>query len=203
MSSLERALNLVTPHLIVRTGLLTDSPAILEYFVSNRAHLEPWEPKRPQDFYSLLYWHHTVTKSAQAFNEGRDVRFYIFEKNNPSKVIGAISLTAISRGVMQSANLGYAIDQKLQGKGYMTEALSAVIHYAFTELNLHRIAAGYNPINKRSGAVLSKLGFDTIGLARDYLLINNQWVDHILTQKINPEFRPINTEELTEDKSSQ
>lgn len=54
---------------------------------------------------------------------------------------------------------------------------------------MHRIMAGYMPSNKRSEAVLMKMGFQREGYAKNYLLINGKWEDHNLTALINPDWR--------------
>ncbi len=72
----------------------------------------------------------------------------------------------------------------------MTEALQVAISYVFTELNMHRIMASYIPHNQRSGMLLKRLGFVVEGYARDYLMINGQWQDHILTSLTNYKWKP-------------
>jgi hypothetical protein len=57
-------------------------------------------------------------------------------------------------------------------------------------LKLHRIMANYMPSNHRSAAVLRRCGFSVEGLARDYLRIHGEWHDHVLTSRINPQWRP-------------
>jgi hypothetical protein len=54
----------------------------------------------------------------------------------------------------------------------------------------HKIMANYMPSNNRSAAVLRRCGFTVEGLARDYLRINGEWRDHVLTSRINPQWRP-------------
>ena len=71
----------------------------------------------------------------------------------------------------------------------MTAALQATIEYMFNELNIHRIMANYMPHNNASARVLEKLGFVIEGQARDYLRINGQWRDHILTSLTNHNWR--------------
>jgi ribosomal-protein-alanine N-acetyltransferase len=46
--------------------------------------------------------------------------------------------------------------------------------------------ANYMPTNKRSGNLLERLGFTVEGYAKDYLLINGSWRDHLLTSGTNP-----------------
>ena len=68
----------------------------------------------------------------------------------------------------------------------MYEALNVAITYIFEQQRLHRIMANYIPGNERSGKLLAKLGFEIEGRAKQLLLINGQWEDHILTSLINP-----------------
>jgi ribosomal-protein-alanine N-acetyltransferase len=71
----------------------------------------------------------------------------------------------------------------------MTEALKPALRFMFMDMNLHRIGANYMPRNQRSGNLLRRLGFVVEGYARDYLLINGTWEDHILTSLTNPAWR--------------
>ena len=67
----------------------------------------------------------------------------------------------------------------------MSEAIKKAIDYMFCEQNIHRIMANYMPSNTRSAKLLKKLGFTIEGLAKDYLLINGKWEDHVLTSLTN------------------
>lgn len=78
---------------------------------------------------------------------------------------------------------------KWQGKGLMFEALSAAIRYMQRTQHIHRIMVNYMPHNKRSGDLLARLGFEK-GYAKDYLLIDGQWRDHVLTALTTPDWTP-------------
>jgi ribosomal-protein-alanine N-acetyltransferase len=71
----------------------------------------------------------------------------------------------------------------------MLEAVRGAVAYAFGSLGLHRVTANYMPRNRRSGSVLRRAGFVVEGYARDYLLINGRWEDHMLTAIVNREER--------------
>jgi ribosomal-protein-alanine N-acetyltransferase len=71
----------------------------------------------------------------------------------------------------------------------MVEAVGAAVGYAFAVLRLHRVMANYMPHNVRSAAVLRRAGFTVEGYARDYLLINGRWEDHVLTGIVNPDWK--------------
>ena len=92
---------------------------------------------------------------------------------------GEINLTAIQRGPFQSAYVGYWIDEKHAGNGYMPEALVALARFAFDDLQLHRIQIAIIPRNKPSRRVVEKLGIREEGIALRYLEINGVWEDHV------------------------
>ena len=75
-------------------------------------------------------------------------------------VIGACSL------MMQDATpeLGYWLGLPYWGKGYATEALHAVIDYAFTDLAYTSLQAGARVTNPASRRVLEKCGFQWTGV---------------------------------------
>ena len=92
---------------------------------------------------------------------------------------GEINLTAIQRGPFQSAYVGYWIDEKHAGNGYMPEALVVLTRFAFDELQLHRIQIAIIPRNLASRRVVEKLDIREEGVAVRYLEINGVWEDHV------------------------
>jgi ribosomal-protein-alanine N-acetyltransferase len=62
----------------------------------------------------------------------------------------------------------------------MSEALPAVVHYAFNELDLSRLEAACLPKNIASRKVLEKSGFKYEGVAQSYLQIAGRWRNHVL-----------------------
>jgi [ribosomal protein S5]-alanine N-acetyltransferase len=66
------------------------------------------------------------------------------------------------------AEVGYGVAPAYWRRGLMTAALSAVIDYGFSALDLNKIEAGVNPNNVRSSGLLRKLGFELEGTLRDH-----------------------------------
>ena len=64
--------------------------------------------------------------------------------------------------------VGYAIAQKFQRKGYATEAAEACLDYGFEQLNLKKIAAVTRPENESSRRVMEKIGMKYDGLGKFY-----------------------------------
>lgn len=183
---------LESKRIILRLAGLDDVPAIIRYYTENKIHLAPFEPLRFSGFYTESYWYEQVKQALYEFRIDRSLQLFLFTKENENAIIGSVNFRNFIRGVFQSCTLGYSLAEASQGKGYMTEALEVAISYVFAQLNTHRIMASYLPHNQRSGRLLKRLGFVVEGYARDYLLINGQWQDHILTSLINPNWKPSN-----------
>lgn len=62
--------------------------------------------------------------------------------------------------------MGYCIGQDWRRQGYTSEALEAVIRFAFTELGANRVAAIHNVQNPHSGGVILKCGMQKEGVIR-------------------------------------
>jgi RimJ/RimL family protein N-acetyltransferase len=78
-----------------------------------------------------------------------------------------------------TAAIGYWLGREYWGRGYMTEAAAAVVHFAFETLKLPSLESGYLTDNAASAAVLAKLGFVETGKSRKYCLALDREVDHI------------------------
>lgn len=72
----------------------------------------------------------------------------------------------------------------------MYEALQPALRYMQRQQRMHRIMANYMPHNQRSGNLLARLGFVREGYAKNYLLIDGKWQDHVLTALTNNDWTP-------------
>ncbi len=79
--------------------------------------------------------------------------------------IGSISVVRQNDRV-EEAEIGYCIGSQWWHRGIMTEALSAVIDYLFTEVGMNRVAARHDPNNPHSGGVMRKCGMKYEGTNR-------------------------------------
>lgn len=178
-----------TSKTIIRLGCLQDLDSIVGYFKRNRKHLERWFPTFAKDFFTGKYWENRIQNSLDEFKKDQTMRFFAFDRNKKTQVIATINYTQIFRGPFHACYLGYGIDAGYEGKGIMSEAVSASIEFAFQKKNIHRIMANYLPVNSRSGNLLKRLGFQVEGYAREYLLVKGVWEDHILTSLTNPSWK--------------
>jgi [ribosomal protein S5]-alanine N-acetyltransferase len=166
-----------------------DAKEALRYYKENDAHLAPFSPLWPEDFFTLDFWHKQVERNIEEAYTDKSLRLFVFEKGDNKRVIASIGFGGFLRNAANFCYLGYGLARDKQGLGYMTESIPAAIQFVFNDLNMHRIMANYMPTNERSGKLLKRLGFTVEGYARDYLFLNGKWQDHILTSLTNPNWR--------------
>ena len=150
---------------------------------ASRKFLEPWEPEWQDDELTRAGFRYRLHVYDKLSQEERSQALFIFSTKS-NVLMGAINLNNIRRGVAQTATLGYWIGEDFAGKGYMTNALQALISYALGDLGLHRLEAACLPTNHASIAILKKTGFEREGFAKSYLKIAGKWQDHILFAKL-------------------
>ncbi len=73
--------------------------------------------------------------------------------------------------------LGYWIGVPYWNKGFATEAGRAVLSFAFTRLDLNRVAADHFAGNPASGRVMQKLGMTQEGVLRQLFCKDGQFLD--------------------------
>ena len=104
-------------------------------------------------------------------------QFFVRERDT-GRLTGVFELSEITRGILQSAYLGFYAMVTHEGQGYMQEGLQLVLRHAFRGLRLHRVEANIQPANKRSITLVKRGGFRKEGLSRRYLKIGGRWRDH-------------------------
>ena len=110
--------------------------------------------------------------------------FGVFLKSD-NKPIGNIRLFNFHK-VHKRAELSFLFYEISEWeKGYATEAIEAIISYAFGTLKLHRICADYYNTNIASEKVFSKLGFQIEGVYKDHFWLDDRFVDSVRVAKIN------------------
>ena len=164
---------------MLRLPVVQDATAIAAYYRENGAHLQPWSPTWPEEIRSEAFWREQALQRRSDFVDGRGCAMFIFERQGGA-LVGNLSLSQIVGGPAQRCALGYGLAESAQGRGYMVEAVRAAVEFAFHDLHLHRVMASYMPHNRRSAQVLRRAGFVVEGYARDYLLVDGRWEDHLL-----------------------
>lgn len=162
-----------------------DAPRILEFYHSNSDIFEPYEPDKPDNFYSLEYQVTMAKLEYENFLRGKSARFWISRKSQPDIPIGCISFNNIVKGSFLSCTIGYKIHKSHQGIGYATEAVEFLTGRMFEDVGLHRIEAYIHPDNHSSIALAEKCGFTFDGIAKEYVFMKGTWTDHLRYTLLN------------------
>ena len=80
----------------------------------------------------------------------------------------------------RQAITGYTFASDAQGKGYATEAMTALLDYTFNTLGVHRVMADALAENSRSVRLLERLGFRREGYFRQSEWFEGQWADDVI-----------------------
>lgn len=90
---------------------------------------------------------------------------WCLELKENKKVIGTIDVVGIDAKI-ERAEIGYCMSKAYWNKGIMTEALTAVIDFLFSEVDFNRIVAKHHINNPASGKVMMKSGMQFEGVER-------------------------------------
>lgn len=158
-----------------------DVPGLTAAYVRNRDYLLPWEPARPEDFFTTCGQQDAVVRNVAEQAAGRG--FFWVLVDGPH-IVGRISLNNVVKGAFLNGDVGYWVAEDHQGRGVASAAVEAVCQMATNDLGLHRIQAATLIDNMASQTVLERNLFTRIGVAPRYLRISGRWQDHILFQRI-------------------
>jgi [ribosomal protein S5]-alanine N-acetyltransferase len=106
-----------------------------------------------------------------------------------NKIIGTATLfnLSLSNG---RAEIGYAMGSAHWGKGYMNEALRALVEHGFNVMNLRRLEADVDPRNTASILTLERLGFKREGFLRERWHVNGEIQDAFFYGLLRHEWEP-------------
>ena len=107
-----------------------------------------------------------VERRAAAFRRQERIRWAIARREDDA-VLGSCGYVHWDRE-SRRAEVGYELHPDWQGRGLMYEALTAMLSFGFTQMDLNRVEALVVPENEPSLRLLRRLGFEEEGLLRDY-----------------------------------
>ena len=117
--------------------------------------------------------------------QDRNSVFLAIVRRDTEQHIGNIKLGPID-WVHHLADVGVLIgDKNCWGKGYATEAISLVVKFAFQELNLHKLTAGFYAANKGSEKAFKKNGFVVEGIRARHRLCEGSYMDTVILGLLN------------------
>ena len=114
-----------------------------------------------------------IANAARGEQEGTDVRLAI---ERDGVLIGQCGFFRWNP-TFRSAAIGYCLDDSAWGQGFGTEAVSAVLGWAFETLDLNRVQAELDTRNPASARLLEKLGFVREGTLREDCIVDGEVSD--------------------------
>ncbi len=175
----KRKVRIETERLTLRPPTHSDFRAWAALRQESEAFLIPWEPTWASDHLSRKAFTNRVYWAQRSTSNGTAMPLFILRRADEA-LVGAITLDHIKRGPAQSGITGYWTGAPFARQGYMREAIKAVVHHAFTVMDLSRIEAGCLPENAASRRLLEQCGYKYEGVAQSYLQINGRWRNHVL-----------------------
>ncbi|MBU3012091.1 GNAT family N-acetyltransferase [Polaribacter vadi] len=141
-----------------------------------------WEVSHTQAPFSRYVLKQYLENAHLDIYETKQLRLVI-EETSKKEQVGMIDLFDFNPQ-HKRAGIGILIHPFYQNKGYASEALSLLINYSFSYLNLHQLYANITSDNEKSLALFKKHNFAEVGLKKDWILSNRKFKDEILFQLI-------------------
>ena len=173
-----KAYRIETDRLVIRCYQPSDASKLKEAIDNSLDHLLPWMPwakNEPEDLETKI---NRLRQFRGWFDLDKDYVFGIFDKEEAS-LIGSTGLH--TRVGDAAREIGYWISAAYTGKGFATEAVSALTKVGFEIEDLERIEIHCSLVNLRSQNITRKLGYkleatllqravDTYGNPRDTMI---------------------------------
>jgi len=157
-------------------------PEDLEFIYNIENNEAIWEVSATQTPYSRFLIKQYLENAHQDIYEAKQLRLVITTYEND--VVGLIDLFDFDP---KNKKVGVGIliaDKKQRSKGYGSEALHLVCHYAFTHLDVHQLYANIAEDNLISVQLFEKQEFKTVGVKKDWNLVHGEFKNELLLQRI-------------------
>jgi ribosomal-protein-alanine N-acetyltransferase len=168
---------LKTERLRLRSLSLDDTAALFE--LRSHRSVKAFLPRSgPENHEATAEKIRTILKNEE---NGESVFWVICRPDNPA-VMGTICIWNLEPG-NRRGELGYEMFPDHHGKGFMTEALQAVLKYGFGSMKLHSVCAMTDAENQASIRLLEKAGFEKEGHFREAVFYNDRFHDQVVYTK--------------------
>lgn len=164
----------------LRPPRMRDAAAWSEQRMRNEQWLTPWEPSSPMSWeqrHAPAAWRPMARALRRGAAAGALLPFMI---EYGGRLVGQISVSGVTHGVLRCASVGYWVDAQAAGRGIAPTALALTIDHCMTAVRLHRLEVAIRPENAASLRVAQKLGLRREGYFERYLDIGGAWRDHVI-----------------------
>ncbi|MDL4839263.1 GNAT family N-acetyltransferase [Aquibacillus rhizosphaerae] len=153
-----------TERLSIRLPLPGDGEAVYNSIEASIEDLRDWLPFA-QKQQSKEQVEVNIREAHINFLNREDLRLLIFLKET-GDLVGSSGLHRIDWNVPKF-EIGYWIDSRFSGKGYMSEAVEGITSFAFDHLHAKRVEIRCDAVNYKSKAIPEKLNYQLEGILRN------------------------------------
>jgi ribosomal-protein-serine acetyltransferase len=146
---------------------------LFELIEANRAHLRTWMNWVDQRR-TLTDVGNYVALGLKQFALNQGLHIGIWEQDKLCGMINCVPIDWPNKATF----LEYWLGASHQGKGIMTASCRAIVDYAFSTMDLHRLTIRCAVENQRSRRIPDRLGFAFEGIGRDAEWLYDHFVDH-------------------------
>jgi RimJ/RimL family protein N-acetyltransferase len=160
-----------TERLLLRTMTPDDADDMFAYQSREEVcRYLPFEPRTREEV------ERKVAEFSQAVTLAKDGDYWQLAMEQDGRVIGDVFFTI--RSVEHSTGeIGWTMHPDFHGRGYMTEAATAVLDIAFGPIGLHRVLANLDPRNRSSVALCGRLGMRHEAHFVEDMWFKGEWAD--------------------------
>lgn len=177
-------MQLITERLILREFSESDWHDMLAYQNDPRyLRYYEWAERTPADVQGFVQ--RFLTQQQQRPR----IKFQLAVVLRPDRQLIGNCGIRMEAAAAHEADIGYEISPVYWGRGYATEAARAIVHFGFTELNVHRIWAWCIAENVGSARVLEKVGMQLEGRLRDKEYFKGRWWDTLVFGILDHEWK--------------
>lgn len=173
-----------TARLLLRPFTLEDNPAMRRNWISNPAiqkmYSEPVYTTEEEVAELLSKW---ISRYA-------DASFYRWAVclRSTGECIGQLAYFLVD-DTNHFGEIEYCIGEAFQNKGYMTEAVTAILNYGFNEMGLNKVQVCHKSNNMPSKRVIEKSGFTYEGTLREFFYMDGEYVDRLYYSMLRKEWQ--------------
>jgi RimJ/RimL family protein N-acetyltransferase len=182
LPGVDRLPTLDTARLRLRWLTPADVPALFAVF-GDRAVCRYWSRPALPDLAAAA----ALQEEVAACFAARSLFQWGIAERDTDRVVGTCTLASLS-AEHRRAEVGYALAHAAWGRGYLAEALPALLAFAFDTLGLHRIEADVDPRNAPSLRALERVGFRREGLLRERYHLAGEVQDAVVYGLLRPEW---------------
>ncbi len=175
-----------TSHLLLRPFERGDLDAVRRYHTLPSVQRYVERPTRYDDDVAAAVA--LMRTQTELHRPGNTLTLAMMRKGD-HRVVGQVSLKW-SDATAGQGELRFAIDPAESGKGYLTQALTAMIDLAFDHFRIHRLMVRCDGRSHHSIKLMQKLGLRLEAHYREHALFQGEWDEELHFAVLDREWRP-------------